>query len=257
MQETDLDLLKNAVTAASPIAEKFFKADPTIWDKGDGQGPVTEADLAIDKCLNEILISARPDYGWLSEETDDDPARLEKDTVFIVDPIDGTRAFIAGQVNFAIAIAVAHKGEVTAAVVHMPIKGVTYAAERGYGATKNEKRMAVTNTPHADGARMLASGGTFNADLWQDVPSVERHFRSSLAYRICLVAEGRFDAAAALRPTWEWDMAAGDLIMHEAGGLCTTRTGAIAQYNSKSACQDGLVIANPDLHKQLMIHLNG
>ena len=97
MPETDLELLLRGVQAAEPFAIKHFKADPKVWNKSGGLGPVSEADLAIDEELNRIFTKARPDYGWLSEETDDDPARLEHDRVFIVDPIDGTRAFISGQ----------------------------------------------------------------------------------------------------------------------------------------------------------------
>ncbi|MEM9210190.1 MAG: 3'(2'),5'-bisphosphate nucleotidase CysQ [Pseudomonadota bacterium] len=254
---TDLELLLEGVRAAEPIAKRYFRADPQIWDKSDGQGPVTEADLAIDRELNSVFTTARPDYGWLSEETDDDPMRLDRDRVFIVDPIDGTRSFIAGHDNFAIAVAVAEKGVVTAAVVHMPIKGVTYAAGMGEGATKNGEPMRVSGRSGTPGARVLASGPTFEAENWKRLPSVERHFRASLAYRICLIAEGRFDATASLRPTWEWDIAAGDLIAREAGARVTDQRGKDPVYNSQTAAQDGLMVANPRLHKELMNHLNG
>ncbi|MEO0344020.1 MAG: 3'(2'),5'-bisphosphate nucleotidase CysQ [Pseudomonadota bacterium] len=254
---SDLELLLDAADAITPIAERYFKSQLEIWDKGGGQGPVTEADLLIDKTLNEILLSARPGYGWLSEETDDDPARLGHDTIFIVDPIDGTRAFISGQVNFACALAVVHKGQVQDAVVHMPVKGITYAASRGFGATKNGKAIKTDGRTDFEGARVLASGRSLDADLWTHRPEIERHFRTSLAYRICLVAEGRFDAAMALHSVWEWDMSAGDLIAEEAGALCTDSFGLQAAYNSPQAAQKGLVVGNPSIHKDLLWHLRG
>ena len=92
----DLALLVAAAQAAGPVALGYFRARPASWDKPDGAGPVSEADLAVDALLRERLLSARPDYGWLSEETEDDPARLSRATVFVVDPIDGTRAFSRG-----------------------------------------------------------------------------------------------------------------------------------------------------------------
>ncbi|MEO1562010.1 MAG: 3'(2'),5'-bisphosphate nucleotidase CysQ [Pseudomonadota bacterium] len=257
MPATDLPLLLDAVRAASPIAEHYFNADPAIWEKSGGAGPVTEADLAIDKQLNTDLRAARPDYGWLSEETDDDPVRQNHDRVFIVDPIDGTRAFIAGQSNFAIAAAVAEQGRITAAVVHMPIKGVTYAAAEGQGATKNGEPMSISNREALSGAKVLASAPVFKPGNWVRMPKIERHFRTSLAYRMCLVAEGRFDAAVAMRRTWEWDMSAGDLIAREAGAICTDSNGKIAEYNSVLGAQDGMVVANPKLHAELISHRLG
>lgn len=257
MPATDLELLLDGVKEAEHHAIKHFKSNPETWEKQGGLGPVTEADLAIDRTLNEIFRSARPDYGWLSEETDDDAARLEHDRVFIVDPIDGTRAFIAGQENFAIAVAVAEKGVVTASVVHMPMKGLTYAAALGKGATKNGKKLTVAERPSVGGARVLAAAPVFSARNWSKHPPIERHFRTSLAYRICLVAEGRFDAAIALRRTWEWDIASGDLIAREAGARCTNSEGEDLIYNSNLGAQNGMFVANPDLHAGLMSYRFG
>ena len=257
MPARDLDLLVEAVTAAGSIAEHYFQADPETWEKEGGAGPVTEADLAIDKKLNEELRAARPDYGWLSEETDDDVERLSHERVFIVDPIDGTRAFIAGQVNFAIAAAVADAGEITAAIVHMPVKGVTYAAAKGRGATKNGEPMAVAQRDELVNAKVLASAPVFKPWNWARMPSIRRHFRTSLAYRMCLVAEGRFDAAVAMRRTWEWDMSAGDLIAREAGAICTDSNGEVARYNSPKGAQDGMIVANPKLHAALLSYRIG
>lgn len=256
MPALDLDLLHQAALGAGEIAMKFFKQNPDSWDKGGGQGPVSEADLAIDKMLTADLLSARPDYGWLSEETDDDPERLNHDHVFIVDPIDGTRSFINGHANFATSIAVAHKGVVTAAVVHLPARELTFSASLGKGATLNGAPIVQNGQANIRGARILASGSQTKSDLWRDgPPPIERHFRSSLAYRMCLVAQGRFDGMITLRPTWEWDVAGGDLICREAGCALSDRAGKSPIYNQPTACLDGLLCATPDVHTGLMSYL--
>ena len=256
MQASDLTLLRDAALQAGEIAMKFYKSDVSSWDKGGGQGPVSEADLAIDKMLTHELLRARPDYGWLSEETDDNPERLEHDTVFIVDPIDGTRSFINGHENFATSIAVAHKGEVIAACVHLPAKDLTYLAAKGDGATLNGEPISQNGCKRIRGARILASGAQTRSELWREgPPPIERHFRSSLAYRMCLVACGRFDGMITLRPTWEWDVAGGDLIAREAGGYLSDRTGARPIYNSKTATLDGILLGTPDVYAGLMEYL--
>ena len=117
MPEPDLALLRDAAKAAGEIATKHFRKDPEAWDKGAGQGPVTEADIEVDTMLREELTAARPDYGWLSEETADNATRLDRERVFVVDPIDGTRAFMDGKTGFSHALAVVEQGVPVAAVV--------------------------------------------------------------------------------------------------------------------------------------------
>ncbi len=129
----DLALLGAAAIEAGAIARRHFKQGAKVWDKGDGQGPVTEADFDVNDHLRDALVGARPGYGWLSEESDPlgDLTRLGADPVFVVDPIDGTRAFIDGQPGFAHALAVVHRGQPVAAVVYLPMMDLTYAAVRG------------------------------------------------------------------------------------------------------------------------------
>ena len=124
----DLALLEQAAREAGAIALRFWRQSPQVWDKPDGAGPVTEADLAVNAHLERLLRGARPDYGWLSEESPDDPARLAAEHCFIVDPIDGTRAFIDGQVGFSHALAVVRRGEPVAGVVHLPAQRRHHAA---------------------------------------------------------------------------------------------------------------------------------
>ncbi|MEC7962481.1 MAG: inositol monophosphatase family protein, partial [Pseudomonadota bacterium] len=122
MPATDLDLLIHAARLAGETALKYSGPQAKSWDKPGDLGPVTEADLAVNDVLHRELLGARPDYGWLSEESEDGSTRLDQEKLFIVDPIDGTRSFIEGSNAWAHSIAVAQGGEITAAVVLLPAK---------------------------------------------------------------------------------------------------------------------------------------
>lgn len=253
MPENDLQLLTDAARHAGEIAKQYFKADPEKWEKSDGQGPVTEADLAVDNYLRQTLIKERPDYGWLSEETEDSVDRLQKPYTFIVDPIDGTRAFIAGENNFAHSLAIAKDGEVIAAVVYLPVKDLMYSAIKGGGAFANKKKIFASKQAKMPEAKILTNRANMKPEMWSgQVPNFKLRFRPSLAYRICLAAEGRYDGMLTLRDTWEWDVAAGDLIAREAGVIVTTRKNTFPKYNNKTPKISGMVAANPPLHSQLM-----
>lgn len=250
--DADLALLLDAAARAGDIARQFFKQDPSVFDKG-AEGPVTEADLAIDAMLHGTLLDARPDYGWLSEETEDTADRLSHEHVFICDPIDGTRAFIEGGTSFAHSLAVARGGAVTAAVVYLPMKDKLYAAALGRGATLNGAALRVTDAHRPGDATALTTKGSLQTEHWpQGVPAITRAYRPSLAYRMSLVGEGRFDAMMTFRPTWEWDIAAGALIIAEAGGRATDGRGAALRFNGASGQVDGVLAGAPGLHGVLV-----
>jgi len=134
---------------------RYWRRDPQVWDKGGEHGPVTEADLAVNDMLKAKLLAARPDYGWLSEETPDNTDRLAVDTVFIIDPIDGTRAFVAGEETWAHSLAVAHKGKVTAGVVYLPAIDRIYTASLTAPALKDGQLIAVSGRDRLEGANIL------------------------------------------------------------------------------------------------------
>lgn len=251
----DRDLLIAAAAEAGEIALKHFKTDVKTFEKPDDQGPVTAADLEINEMLADRLGTARSGYGWLSEESDDDPARLKSARVFIIDPIDGTRAFIAGQEGFSVALAVAEQGRVIAAAVDLPARGETFAAAIGQGATKNGETLATEGPGDLIDATVLTAKVQMKPENWPGgVPPMDRHFRSSLAWRMCLVAEGRFDTMLSFRRCWEWDIAAGALIAEEAGLTVTNGRGGPMDFNSAEAMQDGVIAAPPGLHAQIMDH---
>jgi len=250
----DLELLTSAARAAGAIALGYWKANPRTWSKGEA-GPVTEADIAANRHLHATLQSARPHHGWLSEESDHDPKRLTADHCFIVDPIDGTRAFIAGESAWAVSVAIAHHGRITAAAVFLPAQDKLYAAAHRQGATLNGAPICASQAADPETASILASKPVMAEGNWRTAPPPNRHYRPSLAYRACLVAEGRFDAMIALRQTWEWDIAAATLIVTEAGGTATTRTGAHLLFNTPDAQTDGCLATATPLHSPLLSRL--
>jgi len=253
---TDLDLLCDAARASGDIAKRFFNASPETWDKGDDAGPVTEADLAIDKMLHAELLSNRPDYGWLSEETEDDLARLDHRDVFIIDPIDGTRAFIAGEKSFSHSLAIARDGIVVAAAVYVPMMDLLFAASADTQTQLNGEPARVSARREVDGATVLAAKPNFFPEHWiAEVPPVKRKFRPSLAYRLSLVAQGRYDAMLTVRDSWEWDIAAGALLVERAGGTVTDRLGQPLRFNAKHPKTKGCHAANPAVHQALQSQL--
>lgn len=249
----DLALLIAAVEAAGEGTLRWFRRAPRHWEKAGGAGPVTEADLEADAALKAQLRAARPGHGWLSEETPDDRERLGRNALFVVDPIDGTRAFIEGDSSFAHALAVAEKGRVIAAVVYLPEKDALYAATEDGPATLNGRPIAVSRPAGIGGTTVLTSAATMAPQHWTGglPPPVRRVFRASFAWRLCLVAEGRFDAAMTLRPSWEWDIAAGDLIARRAGAEVSDRRGAALIFNRPDPRADGVLAAGADLWRDL------
>ncbi|MEM9477329.1 MAG: 3'(2'),5'-bisphosphate nucleotidase CysQ [Pseudomonadota bacterium] len=255
MPESDLELLIRTAQGGGDIALGFFRSHNKVWDKGHDD-PVSEADFAVDTYLRETLTAARPDYGWLSEETEDSEARLSCDSVFIVDPIDGTRAFVAGENTWAHSLAVARDGAVTAAVVFLPARDKLYTATLGGGAASNGAAIAASARRDLSGATLLASRPALDKRHWRaGIPPIERHFRPSLAYRLSLVGEGRFDAMLTLRDSWEWDIAAGALIASEAGAHVSARDGTTLVFNTPQRLTPGVVAAPRALHEALRAEL--
>ncbi len=254
--DDDLALLKISVEAAGDIARKHFGGSYRRWTKSPGN-PVTEADIEIDSYLKSALRSARPDYGWLSEETEDNPERLTARHVFVVDPIDGTVAFLKGKPHFTICAAVIDDGEPVAGVVFNPISQECFSARRGAGAICNGQVIRVSHAERVENCRMLADRTIFQKPMWQTPPlspwpTMQVENRNSVAYRLSLVANGTFDAALSLSGKSDWDLAAADLIVREAGGKVTDHRGASLRYNGPSARQTSFVAAGPALHVELI-----
>ena len=248
----DLDLIIAAAKEAGELALNARESGLKIWSK-QGGSPVTDADLAVDTLLKTELTAERPDYGWLSEETADDPARLGTRRQFVVDPIDGTVAFMKGKPWFAVSIAVVEDGKPVAGVVHAPALNETYAASAVGPATLNGAPIAPSATSQLFGAAMLGDAKMFAHPAWPEPwPDMRIEARNSIAYRVCLVASGHFDAAIALSPKSEWDLAAADLIRRQAGARLTDHKGREFVYNRPVPLVPSLVCANKALHPLIL-----
>jgi myo-inositol-1(or 4)-monophosphatase len=244
----DLALLVDTVREAGHIARSFYGGDYKRWNK-EGGSPVTEADLAVDRFLCQTLTAARPDYGWLSEETTDDPARLQRRTVFIIDPIDGTVAFLKNRPHFTICAGLVVDGRPVCGVVYNPISDELYSARLGAGAHRNGTPIHVGSRDELQDCAMLGDRIQLSAAPF---PPMHVQNRNSVAYRVVLVADGSADASVSLTPKRDWDLAAADIILSEAGGRLTDSHGEALVYNRPVTKQASLVAANPQLSNEIL-----
>jgi len=229
----ELALIAGAAREAGRIAMRHFRNEPKVWWK-EGDSPVTEGDLAVDAFLKQTLLGARPDHGWLSEETIDKPHRLSAARTFVVDPIDGTRAFMNGRSTWCISIAVVEKGRAIAGVLECPAMRETYLAVAGGGAALDGKPIRVrepaTPATLAGPKRMIAA---LPPEVRQRVKPYG--YVPSLAYRLAMVARGSLDATFVKPNAHDWDLAAADLILREAGGAIRNRAGAAPAFAGPDA----------------------
>jgi myo-inositol-1(or 4)-monophosphatase len=247
--------LREAVAEAAKLALTKFRNNVRAWNK-DNASPVTEADLAVDNFLRERLTEIDSSIGWLSEETADVPERLTKDRLWIVDPIDGTRSFIAGREDWAICAALVEHGRPVAAVVEVPATGESFAAIRGGGATKNGQKISASTKAEVESAAIawpakLNSAATVLGNQ-VEVPRIH-----SIAVRLSRVASGEIDAALASANANDWDLAAADLLVHEAGGKITDAKGRLPIYNLATHNHGALIAAGSVLHPRLVSALAG
>ena len=201
----DYALLVATVREAGSLAMQYFQTDVKVWEK-EGGTPVSDADIAVNTLIQRRLGEARPDYGWLSEETADDPARLDRRRVWVVDPIDGTRAFLQGVPHFCHAVALVEDGRPIAAALYNPAAAEFYEAAAGQGAKLNGQPIHVSDRHEIAGCRMAAFAPLFRHPAWREAwPKMDIIQRDSVAYRLALVASGVADAALGLNAKYDWD----------------------------------------------------
>ncbi|MBL4836551.1 MAG: 3'(2'),5'-bisphosphate nucleotidase CysQ, partial [Kordiimonadaceae bacterium] len=224
------------------------------WDKSPNN-PVSEADIAVDTFLRTTLMQNRTGYGWLSEETEDQPERLRCGRLWIVDPIDGTRAFLAVGDDWGISVALVQDGKPIIAAFYAPVKDAFYFAERGRGVTKNGKNITVSDQSVLTNARMMGDPTAFKTHEYWPLPwpdTMVAEHANSIALRICQIADGQFDCCVTLRPKNDWDVAAADLIIGEAGGVLTTGEGKKLVFNREHPLHDHIVATCPELLAPVM-----
>lgn len=226
----DRDLLLAAVREAGTLALGYFNNGVKSWHKKPND-PVSEADIAVDKLLHERLADARPDYGWLSEESERRPSKGR--SIWVVDPIDGTRAFLEGKPEFTVCVALLQDDLPILAAIYNPASEEFFEATHGGGARLNGKAIHASGHASLMEARFLASRRTFEKHGWLSrAAKADFGYRNSIAYRMALVAAGKFDAAISLTEKSDWDIAAADLLVREAGGRVTTADGAPLRYST-------------------------
>ena len=250
----DAELLHRAVREAGELARSLFQQKIKRWTKSDGS-PVTEADLAVDKILKARLHEARPGYGWLSEETPDTAERLKHRQVWIVDPIDGTRAFAQGGDEWCIAAALLVDGRPHLAAVYRPMVEDFYEARHERGARLNGKPLHIGKAFSLAGARVLGNASAVKQLEAKAAVEAVAPGNTPLAMRLARVAQGQLDAALSTTPKHDWDLAAGDLLVHEAGGTVTGLNGKIFTYNRTETRQANYVASSQTLHAALLEQL--
>ena len=240
-------ILREAGEIALIAAKKPLKR----WMKG-GNSPVSEADIAVNDFLTTRLPPLVPDAGWLSEETEDNSARTAANLVWIVDPIDGTRAYLDQRPDWTVSVALAEAGRPVVAGLYAPVTDEMFLAVAGAGATLNGARIRVTSGEVLAGAGIAGPQGLLKR-LAEISPRISpRPKIHSLALRIARVAEGALDVAFASRNSHDWDLAAADLLVHEAGGALSDFTGQPPRYNQPHPVHGALVAAGPARHQALL-----
>ncbi|MGY3609391.1 MULTISPECIES: 3'(2'),5'-bisphosphate nucleotidase CysQ [unclassified Bradyrhizobium] len=249
----DAALLAEAVREAGALALSLFRTELKNWIKG-ASSPVSEADIAVNDLLEQRLRSATPDYGWLSEESADDQARLGKRMVWIVDPIDGTRSYLAGREDWCVSVALVENAAPVLAAVFAPASKEFFFAARGQGATRNGIAVRATAGTDLDFSRMAGPKPLLQR-LSPSTQEITLHPRiGSLALRLCRVAHGELDAAFAGGNSHDWDLAAANLIVQEADGKMTALSGDAIEYNRRELAHGVLVAAGHDRHARIVEH---
>jgi myo-inositol-1(or 4)-monophosphatase len=244
--------LAAAVREAGALAHSLFQTPLKNWTKGPTESPVSEADIAVDKLLRERLNGVDDSFAWLSEESADDPNRLSARHVWIVDPIDGTRAYIAGLPDWAVSVALIEDGRPIVACLYAPAMDAFFMARNKAGATRNGTPIAATKGENLKDLR-IAGPRSLMERLSGVMPSFTAIPRvRSLALRLAQVAQGTCDIAFAGGNSHDWDLAATDLLVHEAGGALTPFGGESVTYNRPVPRHGMLVAAGRDRHAALI-----
>lgn len=245
----DRDRLAAAVQEAGAVAKRFFRGPLKHWTKGEGDSPVTEADIASNDILRKRLVETGD--GWLSEESENDPTRLAARRVWVVDPIDGTRAFIAGREDWSVSVALVVDGRPVAAALFAPVTDELFLSTLSGGATRNGEAIRASMGIGLEGARVGGPKRMLDRFTLEGSGIVAMPRIHSLALRLARVAHGELDAAIAGGNGHDWDLAAADLLVHEAGGLMTALDGEVLVYNRPDPVYSVLLAAGRERHGAL------
>ena len=255
--ERELATLVESVRNAGAKVRELVKVGFEVQTKPDGS-PVTTIDHEVNRILHEMQRLKFPQDGWLSEESPDDPARLTNARVWIVDPIDGTKALVNRTPEFCISAALVERGVSVVAAILNPSTDELFTAVRGGGLFLNGSRVTLL-PPHDSNPVIMVSGREFRSDRWSMLAETTRcRSMYSIANALALVAAGRVQAAFTIEPENEWDVAAGVLLIEESGGTISDGTGKPFVFNQPTPRLRGLIAvsatADKDLRGQLQTH---
>lgn len=247
-------ILERAVREAGALVlERVARGQVRVWLKGDSE-PVTDVDLSVNALLLKHLANSK--HGWLSEESADTTARLTKTKVWVVDPIDGTRALLNGKSDFAISVALVEEGRPVLGVVFAPVRDEFYSARLGHGAFLNGQSIHVSKRKRLSGAHVQADRDYLTSRRWTTPwPALTISKYQSFALRLAAVAAGICDLAISAKPKSEWDVAAGHLLVEEAGGVCCGAAGESLKYNRSVPRFEKIIGATSALKDPVLVQL--
>jgi len=235
-----------AIREAGKIIMNYYQSEFEVKQKGVGN-PVTQADIETDTFLKNTLTEAFPNYGWLSEETKDSPARLKKNRVWVVDPLDGTKEFVEGIPNFAISIGLVENGKPIMGVILNPVKNELYTAVKNMGMKFNGKKTIICQNQNLNEINILNSRSETKRGLWKLYQGKFKELIpvGSIALKLAMVSANQADFIGSLQPKNEWDICAGHCMINESGGeLLTTLGNEITYNNPNTLITPGLVAGN-------------
>ena len=252
---SELNIIRKAVYQAGAAINKIVKQDFEIFCKEDNS-PLTIADLACNQILHDTVSHHFPDDGWLSEETIDDETRIEKSRVWIVDPIDGTKEFTQKIPEYAISIALVEHGEPILGIIYNPATDELFEATKGSGTKRNNQpvfcKETIGNRPILEASRSDMEKGRF-----KDFESLlDIHPIGSIAYKLARLSAGHADTVFSLTPKNEWDIAAGVILVNEAGGQATRRSGEPFVFNQRKTLVDGIIAASDKAYSTITELIN-
>lgn len=246
----EIETAERAVRAAGEIIMGFYRGDFDIREKGKGN-PVTTADLEANRKLHEVILGSFPADGWLSEEDHDNLKRLRAERVWVVDPIDGTKEFIAGIPQFAVSVGLVAQGRPILGIVYNPVEGELYRAIGNRGASLNGEPIHVSARAEVEGALLLISRSEPRRKFVRFAETCNLKQIGSIAYRLAKVAAGKGDATLTFRSIHEWDVCAGVLMVEQAGGLVLDGAGESLVFNQTETVHRGIVASNENLARSL------
>ncbi len=248
----DLEVAIDVAKQGGQLAMSYFGRQYEIREKSPNN-PVSEADIAVDSLIQRKLRGLYPNYGWLSEESQDDGSRFRSKRSWFVDPIDGTRAFIRGLPNFSVSISLIEEDKPILGVIFNPATEELFFALKGSGAFKDHNRINVSARSEIAGTELLGDPYQFQSNKWpSEWQQMNVTRKNSIAYRMALVAAGEYDGAIATMPKNDWDIAAGTIIIEEAGGIASDTAGFDFNFNQRIPSQNSMICAGSPLHSKFV-----